>query len=217
MKIFIDESGDPGFRIEEGSSRFFIVALIIFEDDSEVDRARTALVNLKKEWKKKETFEFKFSKMSIKERQNVLKAAMQAKFKIRAVIFDKVRMNTLQIEHFKKNYYQYAIRSLLEHHDCTIQGSEIKIDSFGESYYRDNLKKYFNKHLCSSPDETNKHLVFQDSKFDVLIQLADVVAGSLRKSFDKSTDDSQLYRDVFSDYEEDIKVFHSVLHTRQTN
>ena len=29
MQIFIDESGDPGFKIEEGSSRFFIVALVI--------------------------------------------------------------------------------------------------------------------------------------------------------------------------------------------
>lgn len=215
MKIFIDESGDPGFKIEEGSSRFFIVALIIFDDNREVDKARTAISNLKREWKKGEYFEFKFSKMSRKERQQFLRIAVQAKFKIRAVIFDKVRMNTLQLEHFKKNYYQYAIRSLLEHHDCTIQGSEIKIDTFGENYYRENLIKYFNEHLCSSPDETGKHLTFQDSKHDVLIQLADVVAGSLRKSFNKSTDDAQAYRKIFEDHEEEIKVFHSVLHTRK--
>ncbi|NCN87490.1 MAG: DUF3800 domain-containing protein [Candidatus Pacebacteria bacterium] len=213
MKIFIDESGDPGFKIEEGSSRFFVVALIIFEEEAEENRARTALDNLKKEWQEKDTFEFKFSKMSIKERKEVLEVAMQAKFKIRAVVFDKVRMNTLQLEHFKENYYQYAIRSLLEHQDCHIQNSEIRIDTFGETYYRNNLIKYFNKHLCSSEDETHKHLIFQDSKFNVLIQLADLVAGSLRKSFDKSTDDSQIYRDIFSKYEEDIKVFHSVLHT----
>lgn len=216
MKIFIDESGDPGFKIEEGSSRFFIVALIIFDDYKEADKARSLLTNLKKEWGKSDDFEFKFSKMSRKERQQVLKTAVQTNFSIRAVIFDKVRMNTLQLEHFKKNYYQYAIRSLLEHHDCTIQGSEIKIDTFGENYYRENLLQYFNEHLCSSPDETHKHLVFQDSKYDVLIQLADVVAGSLRKSFDKSTDDAQVYREIFEDREADIKVFHSVLHTRQT-
>jgi hypothetical protein len=213
MKIFIDESGDPGFRIEEGSSRFFVVALIIFEDPAEESRARTALVNLKKEWQKDDSFEFKFSKMSIKERKQVIEVAMFAKFRIRAVIFDKVRMNTLQLEHFKENYYQYAIRSLLEHQDCRIQSSEIRIDTFGETYYRDNLIKYFNKHLCSSEEETHKHLIFQDSKFNVLIQLADIIAGSLRKSFDKGTDDSQIYRDIFSDYEEDIRVFHSVLHT----
>jgi len=212
MKIYIDESGDPGFKIEEGSSRFFVVALIIFEDPAEESRARTALVNLKKEWQKKDNFEFKFSKMSINERKQVIEVAMFAKFKIRAVVFDKVRMNTLQLEHFKENYYQYAIRSLLEHQDCRIQSSEIRIDTFGETYYRDNLIKYFNKHLCSSEQETHKHLIFQDSKFNVLIQLADIVAGSLRKSFDNSTDDSQIYRDIFSDYEEDIKVFHSVLH-----
>lgn len=214
MQIFIDETGDPGFRIEDGSSRFFIVALVIFEDPAEADRAKSALNNLKKDWKKKESFEFKFTKLQRKLRLEVLEVANQFDFKVRAVIFDKVRMNELQLEHFKKNYYQYAIRSLLEHQDCQIKNSEIRIDSFGESYYRDKLTDYFNKHLCSSPEETHKHLIFQDSKFNVLIQLADMVAGSLRKSFNKATDDSQVYRDVFSDHEEDIKVFHSVLHTR---
>lgn len=215
MQIFIDESGDPGFRIEEGSSRFFIVALIIFNDHSQADKATSALNNLKKQWKKKESFEFKFTKLSKTERVKVLKTAIQFNFKIRALIFDKVKMNELQLEHFKKNYYQYAIRSLLEHRDCLIQNSEIRVDSFGESYYRERLVNYFNEHLCSSPEETHQHLIFQDSKFNVLIQLADLVAGSLRKSFDKSTDDAQVYRDIFADKEEDIKVFYSVLHTRQ--
>ena len=64
MQIFIDETGDPGFRIEDGSSRFFIVALVIFEDKSEADKARSALKNLKKEWKKKDSYEFKFTKLS---------------------------------------------------------------------------------------------------------------------------------------------------------
>jgi hypothetical protein len=216
MQIFVDETGDPGFRIEDGSSRFFIVVLVIFEDHAEANRAKSALNNLKKEWEKKESFEFKFTKLQRRDRLEVLEVANQFNYKIRAVVFDKVRMNELQLEHFKKNYYQYAIRSLLEHQDCRIQDSEIRIDSFGESYYREKLVNYFNEHLCSSPEETHKHLIFQDSKFNVLIQLADLVAGSLRKSFNKATNDSQVYRDVFSDHEEDIKVFHSVLHTRQT-
>lgn len=32
MLLFIDESGDPGREIDRGSSIFFIVALLAFED-----------------------------------------------------------------------------------------------------------------------------------------------------------------------------------------
>ena len=32
MLVFIDESGDPGFRTERGSSPIFAVAMVIFEN-----------------------------------------------------------------------------------------------------------------------------------------------------------------------------------------
>lgn len=32
MLVFIDESGDSGLKIEQGSSRYFTVALVVFED-----------------------------------------------------------------------------------------------------------------------------------------------------------------------------------------
>lgn len=35
MLVFIDDSGDPGFKIEKGSSSVFVIALVIFDDDLE--------------------------------------------------------------------------------------------------------------------------------------------------------------------------------------
>lgn len=214
MQIFVDESGDPGFLIEGGSSRFFVVAVVIFEDDNQAGQARVALENLGHRWSKPKKFELKFSKLSEAERVEALHVATKFSFKIRAVIFDKVRMNELQLQHFKKNYYQYAIRSLLDRPDSNLTNSILKIDTFGEDAYRQGLVDYFTKHICNPDDQTKCQLVFQDSKYDVLIQLADLIAGALRKSFEITHDDSQIYREVISDHEEDIKVFHSVLHTR---
>lgn len=34
---FIDDAGDPGFRIEKGLSKIFIIALVLFQDDLAVD------------------------------------------------------------------------------------------------------------------------------------------------------------------------------------
>ena len=35
MLVFVDESGDPGLKPEQGSSTHFVVALVIFEDHDE--------------------------------------------------------------------------------------------------------------------------------------------------------------------------------------
>ena len=32
MLVFIDESGDPGFRLTQGSSPVFVAAMVIFEN-----------------------------------------------------------------------------------------------------------------------------------------------------------------------------------------
>lgn len=35
MLVFVDESGDPGMKLEGGSTPYFTVALVIFEDHEE--------------------------------------------------------------------------------------------------------------------------------------------------------------------------------------
>ena len=37
MLVFIDESGDSGLKINNGSSRYFAVSLVIFADDNEAN------------------------------------------------------------------------------------------------------------------------------------------------------------------------------------
>ncbi len=32
MLVFIDDSGDPGFKFEKGSSKYFVIALVIFKE-----------------------------------------------------------------------------------------------------------------------------------------------------------------------------------------
>ena len=39
MLVFLDESGDPGMKLQQGSSEYFFVTLVIFEDNEEALRA----------------------------------------------------------------------------------------------------------------------------------------------------------------------------------
>ena len=49
MLVFIDESGDSGLKVEAGSSRFFTVALVVFEDYEEANACDKRIELLAKE------------------------------------------------------------------------------------------------------------------------------------------------------------------------
>lgn len=61
MLVFIDESGDSGLKIQNGSSRFFTVALVVFEDNEEAINCDKRIELLKGElgWEKGSEFHFK--------------------------------------------------------------------------------------------------------------------------------------------------------------
>ena len=49
MQVFIDESGDSGFKFEKCSSRFFTVAMVVFNDSDEAEACDQRIQLLKKE------------------------------------------------------------------------------------------------------------------------------------------------------------------------
>ena len=62
MLVFIDDSGDPGFKFERGSSRYFIVLILIFNDELEAEKTAVAIKELRRNLGFPDDAEFKFSK-----------------------------------------------------------------------------------------------------------------------------------------------------------
>jgi hypothetical protein len=60
MLVFIDESGDPGFRLEKGSSSVFVAALVAFRDPAQARAAHATIEATAARLRIKP--EFKFSK-----------------------------------------------------------------------------------------------------------------------------------------------------------
>src|SRR4051812_5830612 len=83
MLIFIDESGDSGLDITKGSSRFFTVSLVVFEDNEEAEACDRRIELLKRElgWNgKAEDSEFHFKRNSDPVRKAFLKAVAPYNF-----------------------------------------------------------------------------------------------------------------------------------------
>jgi hypothetical protein len=89
MLVFIDESGDSGLKIEKGSSKFFTVALVAFEDHEEAIACDQRISLLRRELGWKEGSEFHFNKNSKEIRKSFLKAVLPYNFFYYGIVINK--------------------------------------------------------------------------------------------------------------------------------
>ena len=73
MLVFVDESGDVWLKLGQGSSEFFVVTLVVFEDNDEAEALDQRVDLLMKELGINLRGEFKFNKAN----QNIRKAFLQ--------------------------------------------------------------------------------------------------------------------------------------------
>lgn len=64
MLVFVDESGDSGFKLGQGSSPVFVIFLVIFDDSLEAEKTSLTIKELRRKLGVRDSFEFKFNKSS---------------------------------------------------------------------------------------------------------------------------------------------------------
>jgi hypothetical protein len=88
----------------------------------------------------------------------------------------------------------------------SLTNATVKLDGHSGREYKKSAKTYFCREINSKANKIKK-LKFVDSKTDNLIQLADVVAGSILRSCDASKTDSKKYLSIIKKRVEDIWTF----------
>lgn len=192
MLVFIDESGDPGFKTEKGSTKVFVIVLVIFDDDLDAEETALEIKKFRREIGKSDRFEFKFNKCSKDLRIGFLKAIKNCKFRIRAIVMIKDKIYGQELKRSKESFYNYAIKSVLKYNKGTIKNARLRLDGRGEREFRKRLTVYLRKALGTG---IIKNLRFRDSKNDVLIQLADMVVGSINRYYSEK-EDAKIYFDI---------------------
>lgn len=145
MLVFIDDSGDPGFKLDKGSSAFFVIALVIFDDEMQAEKVAIAIKELRSS---------------------------------------------------KNSFYGYAIKSVLKHSGGTIQNAKIKIDGSGDRIFRKSFLSYLRRQLNSEEKQIMKSCKLVDSRGNVLVQLADMIAGSIHRSHNTTKNDAKSYKSI---------------------
>jgi len=196
MLVFIDDSGDPGFKLEKGSTRFFVISLVIFDDELEAEKTAIAIKDLRRELKFSDKFEFKFCKANRVTKEKFLQKVSGFKFRVRSLVIDKSVIRSRELRENKNSFYSYAIKTVLKNSGGTIKNAKIKIDGSGDRIFRKSFLGYLRRQLNSEDRKIMANCKLVDSKQNVLIQLADMVAGSVHRSFNTSKSDCKIYKAI---------------------
>ena len=206
MLVFIDDSGDPGFKLDKGSSKFFVIALIIFEDELEAEKTAIAIKEFRRTLGFPSMVEFKFHKSSITTRTGFLKTINPFHFKIRSLVIDKSKIHSHELRHNKASFYSYAIKTALKY-GGSILNAKVKIDGSGDRVFRKSFLTYLRQQLNSTQRRVMDHCRLVDSRENVLIQMADMIAGSIRRSYDTSKKDHMVHKSIIKKHIEDERLF----------
>jgi hypothetical protein len=207
MLVFIDESGDPGLKIEQGSSRYFTIGLVVFEDNDEALACDQRIQLLKKElgWPSNEEFHFK--RNSDRVREAFLKAVMPYSFFYYGMVINK-DTKKLFGEGFrsKESFYKYTCGLVFENAKEKLINATVVIDESGNLDFKRQLGKYLRNRI-NKQDRVIKQVKMQRSESNNLLQLADYVASSINRSVQNKRKKSDKYRGVISHREIFVQIW----------
>ena len=199
--VFIDESGDPGFRTERGSSPIFAVAMVIFEngDDARATEEiiKGSMVDLRVHP------EFRFNKSSSRVRDGFFWAVYSCPFLVRAIVVRKEDIYSPFLKAYKEDFYRFVVQQMIKYDDGTLNDARVAIDGSGEREFKRRLRTSLRRQLGARL----KAIKFARSQSDPLVQLADMCVGAIARSYRSDRKDASRWRRMLQPRINDIWEF----------
>ncbi len=171
-----DESGDVSFAFDKGATRYFVVAVIATPDP---DHLRQVLADVRKEAGLRADYEFRFHSLSsARLREHVFTALAEADFESWALIADKTTLpDSFRVMH-RLDFYLYFVTELIRLiPPAKREGAILILDEFGSaSKVQTELRRFM---TARDIPRHFKRIVIKRSRSEPLIQVADLVAGSI--------------------------------------
>jgi hypothetical protein len=203
MLVFVDESGDTGRKLGKGSSRYFVITLVIFEENDEAEGCDQRITLLKRELHLPPVFEFKFSQLRKDQRTKFYEAIQPYSFFYYGIIIDK-DPSKLWGKGFeiKESFYKYTCSLVFENAKPYLKDAIVIFDGSGSREFKRQLTRYLRKKVGGGI----RKVKIQASHSNNLIQLADMVAGAINRSL-TDKDDKLLYRNCLKPREMNVQTW----------
>lgn len=206
MLIFIDESGDTGFKFEHGSSQFFTMSLIIFENHDEAIKCNKSIADLKRGLGWNDSAEFHFKRNSDKIRIKFLKNVSKFDFAYYGIVIDKTSFK-YKVKEFKNReyFYSYICFQVIESAQKQLIQADVVIDKNSNPEFMNRLSKFLKKKININQKRIKK-IKMQRSEANSLLQLADYVAGIINRSVVNKKNNTDEYRRILKAKEVGVKI-----------
>jgi hypothetical protein len=195
--VYLDESGDTGFRFPN-SSNYFVITLFLVDDPIPI---HNAIDELRAQLGIARHNEFKFYNSSDKVRHAFLEMMRHQRFTIRVLVINKTKMTAPQMKK-RDTFYNFLVKMVLEYDNGAIQDAMLILD---ESVKSKKSKQQFTSYLRRSLNTDQnlpkvREIRYHRSHSDNLIQAADMMSGAVFARFERGNPKYfNLIRSKFSD------------------
>jgi hypothetical protein len=185
MLVFVDESGDLGHKFERGSTRFFTIALVVFETGEDALFCQRAIEALRGRLTLPSGYEFHFHDDSHDRRLAFLSTVARHDFSCYTFTLDKAspRLTGPGFKH-RSSGYKWVCRIALENVGTYLEDARIVIDGSGERRFRKEIKEYLRRELNTEVRRKIREVRVSRSSSDSLVQLADYVASVTNRLYE---------------------------------
>lgn len=167
--VFVDESGNPGIKDEQGE--FVIVGVVVIEEN-DLTKISEEFSKIKQQMNWDADFEFKFSKTNKNIIIKLLKSLSNINFEIYALIFDKKDISTNG-----QTIYNRLLCDLIK--EMRIENADILVDGKTSRRNKNSVASFFRKELSKNGNK----LRYGNSKSYDGLQLADLIAGTIHRFY----------------------------------
>jgi hypothetical protein len=175
--VYLDESGDTGFKFDRGSSRYFVITLLIVADPlpfhAAIDELREGLGFAAHN-------EFKWVNSDREVRWSFLRMMRKQDFTARILVVDKTLMTRDHMRD-RETFYNFLVQMILRHDNGTIREATVILDeSVKSKKSKQHLATYLRRELNADSREARiKEVRYHRSHADNLIQATDMLSGAI--------------------------------------
>ena len=182
---YIDEFGAFGYNFEsEGCSTHFIITAIIV-DENDISMVKQSVDVIRNKYFP--NGEIKSSRIGKDHRKriSILNELKVLPFKIFSLVCDKRKIYEQSGLRFKSSFYKFINNLAYQELRTSFSNLVITADEVGENDYLKSFAEYIKKREVPLSLFEKSLFRFENSKDNLIIQIADIVAGSLAYNFDE--------------------------------
>ena len=184
MLVFVDESGDTGLKDVDGSTRYFVITLIVFETLEAAEELSRRIDLLRQELHLPARYEFHFFKTKSIIRRAFLAAASRGRFTYCALVVDKRKLSGPFFDSHD-SFYRSVCEAAFTEAVPLLHEANVQFDESGSQAFRKSLASHLLRTVNRQEEgfKCIKQIGTQESKGNNLMQLADMICGAVARDY----------------------------------